>query len=50
MNSTASLAALVPDGQVIGVDASTGMIDAAREHAGDGNCARFFQVIRDVMT
>ena len=103
---TASLAALVPDGQVTGVDASRGMIDAAREHAadnlrfelmdindldlagpfdlvfsnatlhwvkdhrrlldktmgllagggtvrfnfaGDGNCAHFFRVIRDIM-
>jgi trans-aconitate 2-methyltransferase len=33
---TEALAARVPDGHVIGVDGSAGMIDAARERLGDG--------------
>ena len=32
---TEKLASLVPDGAVLGIDASQGMIDAARKHARD---------------
>ena len=53
---TEELAQLVPNGTVLEIDASKGMIETAKDNgellwdfAGEGNCSNFFKVIRDKM-
>ena len=53
---TEQMACLVPDGKVLGIDASEGMIETARKRGiiawdfgGDGNCANFYGVIRKMI-